>query len=797
MYHDFFGITENPFSITPDPRYLFMSKGHEEALAHLLYGVSEGGGFVLLTGEVGTGKTSVCRCLLEQLPETASVALILNPRLDEIELLASICDELGVTYPRNTRSLKVLVDRLNRHLLELHAAGRHGVVIIDEAQDLSPQVLEQVRLLTNLETATRKLLQVILIGQPELSALLQRRELRQVVQRVTARYHLQPLGRADTQAYVEHRLNVGGLDPTLFSRRAIAAVYKHSRGVPRLINSLCDRCLLGAYTQHRKSVDARLVAQAAREVFGKSSRPRHGISGRLAWMGAAAAVVAALVILDPMELGLLPQAAGWRAKLVTMVSGDVGPAPEKMQAPTELERSSAEPVDTHFDAAAVSGEPVSSGRAGESSKPELEAAETGAATLEPAGVIGPDVDETEAQSQPVIALSAIVETEPPAETPAVDAPAVADGEIAGDDPAAWDDSVIAADEGVSSSGSDPQTPTAEGLAAGLEHSPELPDETMPPATTNVTPELLEAATEQLPNEVIQPGGVDLTEPATFEVAEVAQTPPALAGSPTAAATQNPSTQSASPVGDARSDKTEAVGSTTARSLAQNGTQDPAALQSARLPDPEQVLTLDALYSQPLLSVSRESALAALFGLWGLDAESLGGPVDCAKSAVLGVKCMTTKASWETLIGFNRPVLIVLQDDGGERARVVLSAIEGDRATLLAATEPVVADVATVRNQWAGEYLMLWQPPPFYSGLLALGARGPEVAWLKRRLAEASGEPQIDVQDAVFDAALQEKVRSFQRSRGLEPDGMVGVRTLIHLNTAARAEGVPLLQSSAP
>ena len=352
MYHEFFGIAENPFSITPDPRYLYMSKGHQEALAHLLYGVTEGGGFVLLTGEVGTGKTSVCRCLLEQLPEAVDAALILNPRLSEIELLASICDELGVAYPAKTRSLKVLVDLLNRHLLEVHAKGRHAVVIIDEAQNLSAGVLEQVRLLTNLETATRKLLRIILIGQPELCSLLERDEMRQLVQRITARYHLRPLSRGDTRAYIANRLEVGGLAPGLFSPAAVGAIYRRARGVPRLINSLCDRCLLGAYVQNRRSIGAGMVRQAAREVLGRSGGRPGRSRAALPWVAASAALAAALVIWDPADLDLPSRVAAWRGDVESLVldrseassrgQGEIAKA--QPEAPKQVEPVVANPV---------------------------------------------------------------------------------------------------------------------------------------------------------------------------------------------------------------------------------------------------------------------------------------------------------------------------------------------------------------------------------------------------------------------------------------------------------------------
>ena len=237
MYTNFFGLSEKPFAITPDPRYLFLSERHAEALAHLLYGINESGGFIQLTGEVGTGKTTIVRTLLSRLPQHADVAVILNPRITPTEFLLTICEELGVTVAEADRdSVKTLVDALNRHLLNAHAEGRRVVVIVDEAQNLSPAVLEQVRLLTNLETATQKLLQIILIGQPELAVLLDRNELRQLAQRITGRYHLSPLTREETQEYIRHRLRVAGVAAEIFTRRALREVHRLAGGVPRIIN---------------------------------------------------------------------------------------------------------------------------------------------------------------------------------------------------------------------------------------------------------------------------------------------------------------------------------------------------------------------------------------------------------------------------------------------------------------------------------------------------------------------------------------------------------------------------------
>ena len=276
MYSAYFGLTENPFSLTPDPRFLFMSQRHREALAHLLYGMGERGGFVLLTGEVGTGKTTLCRSLLEQVPEGVEVALVLNPKQTALELVASLCDELNVSYPPATESLKVLIDLLNLHLLEIHAKGRRTVLIIDEAQNLSTDVLEQVRLLTNLETTTQKLLQILLIGQPELQTMMAQPELRQLGQRITARYHLPPLLLNETAAYIQHRLEVAGCKRNLFTKGTLHLVHRLSGGVPRLINTICDRALLGAYAKQRDSVNRRLARKAASEVMGPGLllRPR-------------------------------------------------------------------------------------------------------------------------------------------------------------------------------------------------------------------------------------------------------------------------------------------------------------------------------------------------------------------------------------------------------------------------------------------------------------------------------------------------------------------------------------------
>ncbi len=293
MYEKHFGLTASPFSIAPDPRYLFMTQQHREALAHLVYGVRNGG-FVLLTGEVGTGKTTVCRALLAHIPESTDVAFVFNPRLTAAELLATVCDEFGVAYPAGNTSVKVFIDAFNAFLLESNARGRSAVLVIDEAQALSVDVLEQMRLLTNLETNERKLLRIIMVGQPELRDMLGRPELRQLAQRVTARYHLGPLSRQEVGEYLDHRLDMAGATRRLFPPRAVRRVARLSRGIPRLANTICDRALLGTYVRRLDSVPPRFVKSAASEVLGPPARRRFSLEVAMGtfFMGAAALAAA-------------------------------------------------------------------------------------------------------------------------------------------------------------------------------------------------------------------------------------------------------------------------------------------------------------------------------------------------------------------------------------------------------------------------------------------------------------------------------------------------------------------------
>lgn len=335
VYLSYFGLAERPFAITPDPRFLYLGDRHREGLSHLLYGMGAHGGFVQLTGEVGTGKTTLWRYVLQRLPPEVDVAVILNSRLTAIELLATVCDELRVEYPSGSASAKVLVDALYRYLLDAHARGRRTVLIIDEAQNLGADALEQVRMLTNLETPLEKLLQIILIGQPELAQLLEQKELRQVAQRITARYHLLPFTEQETRAYVLYRMQVAGQPERVFDDGALDEVHRRSGGIPRLINVVCDRALLGAYATRESRVDARLVRRAADEVFSSPTAPPAAPRPRWRPITAVlgAVVLTAAVLAFALHDGRLTRGLHWARR--ALLPGAGSPAVARATGATE------------------------------------------------------------------------------------------------------------------------------------------------------------------------------------------------------------------------------------------------------------------------------------------------------------------------------------------------------------------------------------------------------------------------------------------------------------------------------
>jgi len=556
MYLSFFGLNEKPFAITPDPRYLYLSERHAEALAHLLYGINESGGFIQLTGEVGTGKTTVVRTLLSRIPHHADVAVILNPRVTPVEFLLTICEELGLGIADADRdSVKQMVDALNRRLLSAHAEGRRIIVIVDEAQNLTTEVLEQVRLLTNLETPTQKLLQIILIGQPELRELLDRTELRQLAQRITGRYHLEPLSREETLGYVRHRLRVAGAAGEIFTPGALAEVHRLSTGIPRVINVTCDRALLGAYTQDTRKVTAALVRLAASEVYGRRFVP--------VWLGWLAAA-----------LGL----AG------------------------------------------------------------IALAAFGAWQLWPR------------QNSPLHA-----------------------------------------------SGGKPQTTVRP--AAG---------------TAVVTP----AVTTSAP--------------------------------------------SAKPAG-------------------------PAA--------PPAAASINALLAANSANTGDAAAFRRLLSLWGTAMADDKDP--CGQAAKAGLSCLEQRGSWAQVRALNRPAILTLTDDRGQRHRVVLSALDDRFATLNLGERDERVPLDELSRDWFGEFTLVWKPKTARTRLLSVGMTGDEVRWLRRSLNALQGAASDPEYGDIYDEELAIAVQNFQREHRLNVDGIAGVQTQVMLDTALAEPGSPLLLPNAP
>jgi general secretion pathway protein A len=547
MYTSFFGLSEKPFAITPDPRYLYLSERHAEALAHLLYGINESGGFIQLTGEVGTGKTTVVRTLLSRVPHHADVAVILNPRVTPAEFLLTICEELGLEIAEADRdSVKQMVDALNRRLLGAHAEGRRIIVLVDEAQNLSIDVLEQVRLLTNLETPTQKLLQIILIGQPELRELLDRTDLRQLAQRITGRYHLKPLSREETKGYVRHRLRVAGATQEIFTPAALLELHRLSQGIPRVINVACDRALLGAYTQETKKITASLVRRAAGEVYGRRFLPT--------WLGWAVGSLGLAVLAGSLFLGW----QFWRHQ---------GPLLSASLAPKSA-----------------------------------------------------------AAAHPATHVAAII---PP---PAVAAPA-----------------------------------------------PKL-------ASVNA---LLEA---------------------------------------------------------------------------------------------NEANTTDA------------AAFRRLLSLWGTAMADDKDP--CGQAAKAGLACLDQRGSWTQVRTLNRPAILTLTDDRGQRHRVVLSSLDDKTATLNLGehNEKVLLD--DLSRDWFGEFTVVWKPKTSHTRPLSVGMQGDEVRWLRRSLNALGGGASDPEHADVYDQELAIAVQNFQREHRLNVDGIAGVQTQVVLDTALADPGSPLLLANA-
>jgi len=597
MYTQFFHLKQSPFSIAPDPRYLFMSERHREALAHLLYGVGSGGGFVLLTGEIGAGKTTVCRCFMEQIPANCRLAYIFNPKLTVEELLQSVCDEFRIEMSGAAHSVKGYVDAINAYLLSSHAQGLNNVLVIDEAQNLSAEVLEQLRLLTNLETSERKLLQIILIGQPELRGMLARPELEQLAQRVIARYHLGSLSEAEVGAYVEHRLTVAGASSIApFPRPLMAQLHQLTKGVPRRINLLCDRALLGAYVENQHQVTSKILRRAAEEVFAGEGRSAAAAAARGPWPYVAAGVFAGVVLTGAAAWQLMPGARNGAMPPAASASSRIADA--------RLPASNAHP--------AASASPA-------------------------AAAIAPNVAPSTAATNVLPAASA----------------AVANAPVAASSTAA--------------AGAAPAASSAGALAAAL------------PSTSA-------GAARNVP----------------------------LAGAPQGAV-------------------------------------------------PEKSIF--------------EDAVRALATQWGVQ---LAAGEGCPEAAKQNLRCLLTKGGLSEIKLLDRPVLIKLRDDPTRPTFALLTAMNGDRATLSIGAKRESVTLASLEARFDGGFLTFWRAPRTWRDEVSSGDKGPDVDWLARRLAELRGAKKPK-DNQPLDGVTLRALRDFQVSQNLKADGVAGPKTFIRLN----------------
>ncbi len=653
MYLAHFNFDESPFSITPDPRFVYLTMRHREALAHLLYGLGEGGGFVQLTGEVGTGKTTICRTLLRQLPEHVDAALIFNPQLTVPELLESICTELHIELPTQHPSLKVLIDRLYFHLLDANARRRRTVLIIDEAQNLSSKVLEQVRLLTNLETDDAKLLQVFLIGQPELRSMLVRKELRQVSQRVTARYHLESLNLDETRHYIRHRLSVAGCDREIFTKRAVRKVYRLTGGIPRRINILCDRALLGAYTTNAKRVDGAIVARAGKEIEGGKETVPHPFA-RYATVAVAvmAVITIAVLTLRPNDLPV----RDW----IDQASATLG------------SRSQAQPV--REDDPPPSGESEA-----------VVASAAPAALVE--GIAPPPDRDLSLSPEPLQAAELPADPAPPPPSPS--APR--------------------------STAASPTPPLPEPLAA-VELSPSSP---MAPPSTAASPP-----------------------PPPSEPLPAVESPP-------------PSPPSVTAV-----------------------------LQPLSVDEVIAAIDGDG-WLQSVLALSR---------LWRVPPPSAGTSL-CDWARANGLDCYSRPVSWSELRAFDLPALLELSASQDAAVHVLLFGLSENEAVVLVDGREQRIARAELERVWAGKQVLLWRPPLAGNRPIRLGESGERVRWLRDTLAFIDGGNASSGEDERFDAALLERVKAFQRQRGLDVDGIVGPQTFVQLNLMASSDETPSLAAA--
>ena len=801
MYNQHFELADAPFSITPDPRFLYLSPNHREALAHLSYVLRGNNGFVMLTGEVGTGKTTLCRTLISQLPDNVDVALILNPQVSAAELLATICDELGVTYAKGESSLKNLTDALNEHLLGAFRAQRSTLLLVDEAQNLGRDLLEQIRMLTNLETTRQKLLQIVLVGQPELRDLVARPDLRQLSQRITARYHLERLTPKETRNYIAHRLSISNVQKPIFTAAAMAVVHRSAKGVPRLINMICDRALLGAFATGQRRISKKIASKAASEVLPLSPRNSKTLPVASAvvillgaiWLtlsatgyGSAMSAIADRVSmnLERYVSQLKPDAAAGTS--IASQPTRSGPDPRGESLPTTKARPVATTDATALEAASLSntvGEHASnSGDADQG----LAASPTTALAAARDAMSSPGAAGNTHQS------SAITQRSEAQRTAVVSPSKPAQPQLEANDSVSIDARLEHA------------TASREQLAAA--RAPDLSLVMTTPALSAATSHSASVTSAALVADAAQPradspsSALDSQQHTPLATLESVATASAIAGSPSIVAAAVPARHNRPAlVTDAALAPAQQISSAAApQPIGVSPSSAPAAGSAAALIAPSTPTAVKNAtaprHREPAISQTLESAFQILFKRWDIDLDSLPGFSPCDRARPAKLKCLNGIGGWKTLQRYDRPAIVKLRAHGGKFSYAVVRGVGSSSVLFENGSDGVVAmNIDDITALWTGEFVLLWAPPTgLATTVFSPGMRSQQIARLRDLFAEVLGHYVQPSEALLFDEKLSVQVREFQRAHGLRVDGIVGAQTLIRINSVNRSAQVPRL-----
>lgn len=764
MYQKFFDLQQPPFAITPDPHFLFLGRNHQEALAHLLYSIRGSSGFILLTGEVGAGKTMISRCLIQQMPSDVDIALIFNPRLSALELVASICDDLKIPYPE-TAGIKTLFGVLNRHLLNNYANNRITVLILDEAQNLSVDLLEQIRLISNLETDKKKLLQIILIGQPELADTLAKPELRQFSQRITARYHIAPLSTSEARDFVRHRLAVAGCKQPIFGPGVLWLIHYAAKGIPRLINQICDRALLGAYTLEVRRVNFRICRAAIREVMGMPKRrTRRPLLTTLVLLGL---IVGIPLFLDiptswnnftlalPSSHELLQSFMRFVPKQhvffenslredASMVPPRRAIEPVVIPEPPQAEHQASPPQQPahttlkphlkltatkifHADKPVVVGKPLSM------EQPDGIHEKLAVIAKIPDGV---NKAVSVVASTPVVVVNtpAIVDKKPTAtiKTPnsVIEKPA-----------AIHEKSAVTT-----------ETPVA------IADTPAIVDEKR-------------AITIKTPNKIVE------------KPVDIHEAPTILPKAPTVVNTRanvdEKLTVTIKTPGGAHAQKPSGV--------TEKSTSPKKPVVLAKKPDK----WLETIFDTPKEeTTNRFGIMTRLFSLWGVSLKELGGNPTCKQALGVGMSCANISGNWNTLRQLDLPAIITLAYlHKGPRYALVVG-LGQKQITLQFAHKKKTLLLSEAERYWFGKMTILWRLTPGKQRSLHVGTRGTDVVWLRDKIEQIQKKASKSKVPELFDTGLAQRLRQFQEKLFLDPDGTAGFRSIVAIDLASKDPNRP-------